>query len=318
MSSERPKVNKPKINPCRQGSPPRPVIHTRSLNNLTKNSFIQILASHVSLSKIKKFIECAQVPKNIPVNNIIAKLICFDCGMIKGLTRLNCSHLVCVGCFKKCLLDYENTPSLTTFKAIRCPQCQFLPTSLEIYYFLDEDPSRAYNFMNISVSKRCCWCTRKLDLMTEYLPELECLDLCRECYADQLFLRENSCMACKLPFRNINSTLQRKSICSVCNSVSYIVNSAMRSYYKNKVICYECHKYIVEEGNWATAFGEMDFKKGENLLRYYYNKNCPCCNTHKALSELNICKKCGNFKCDDCQVEDPKCYFCVVVSCMEI
>ena len=297
---------------------PRPVIHSSSTINPSTNNFQSILASHVSLSEVKKFLSRAEVPRSLGLIRSIAKHICFECNMIRGLVRLSCSHSVCIGCYKKSLIDFEVNKNLSTFKAIRCNQCKFLPIRIEIFHFLDEDTARTNEFMNISVIKRCCWCNRYLNLMTEYLPELECLDLCRECYADQLFLKANTCMACKAPFRNVNHTLQRRSVCCICSSVSFIVNTAMRSYYNNKVICYDCHKSIVEEEKWDKAFGDLKINQGKSILGYYYNKTCPVCTTDKPLSELCICKKCGNFKCDDCQSEDLTCYFCAVQGNMQI
>lgn len=292
--------------------PPPPQIHQKYKKKFTKNSLIQLFQTNIAISNVPYFLKKSQIPNSqMQVAKSLTNFICSDCNYIKGQVRLSCSHLVCIGCYKENLNNFEKFPNISTFKSIRCEQCQLLPNKFELYYFLDLNPARVDKFLAINIKKKCNFCSRNLNLMTEYLPELVCLHLCRECYIEQLFFYQTKCFVCNIAYKNISFTRNRKETCFKCNYTGSIVKQAFRSYSGNKFICFNCQQNVVNENSWISIFGDFDKKRGIQIFSHFFNKTCPACDERKALCDFVVCEICGNFKCDDCNLSDRRCGYCM-------
>ena len=243
-------------------------------------------------------------------SNKMVEFLCKKCGNVKLNFKRTCSHNSCLYCLKNNVKKYLDNLTASNFMSLRCGKCYEIPKDSDIELLFPRPNNTVIKYNNALVIKQCSLCKRKLNLATDYLPELTCLHLCRDCYTDQLYMKIDSCMVCKKSFSNKDLTLVRSCTCTNCGKKNKLVLKAYKCYYEDKIICFPCQTIIVKNMNWQEAFGSNDHKEMYRTMKYYCNKLCPYCEKTITLSEVNPCSKCGNFMCDDCKSSDTSCKYC--------
>lgn len=242
------------------------------------------------------------------------KMNCGKCGGFKLKFKGSCGHSSCFYCIRKKIVDYVERPCLRLFKDLRCKYCFEVPSRVDLSLLFPMPDKTSLDYSNVKLVQKCLWCSRELDVATEYLPELNCLHLCRECYTDQIFMGIDSCMVCKSKFTNSNLTKFRTCTCKACGYTSNLLSMSYKSYSENSLICYSCQMKFMIDQNYSNLFNSLSLVKGKNLFVYFNNKTCPVCLKVNCLDSIKVCKKCGNFKCEDCYSYNSTCNFCEVRS----
>ena len=271
-------------------------------------SLLKLMASHLDISLVykKANLEAKLIPNSLELIQGNQCNICFN---LKFEVVLACHHAVCVKCFRSRILNYFKTPSIETFKELRCEYCCALPTRNEVFYVFGENHSRVNEFFGIDVEIKCKLCERTLVLMKDFYPELKCLHICKDCYIDQLFSKSKNCIVCRGEFSYRERTLNRVETCAVCQKTASVVDLAFKSY-ENGMICFNCQNESARNNeSLPVLYERMRLSKKE--LMYYLNKRCPQCHSLKPISEIQYCNLCGTLKCDECSSSSSSlCSFC--------
>ena len=270
-----------------------------------------IMLKHIDQTQGSKLKEIL-LNKDLDSSNKRPEFLCKKCGKIKLSFKRTCSHNSCFNCLQNNVKKYVNSPELSTFKNLRCQECFEVPKNLDLASLFKKHDDTLSKYKKAIVIKICFWCKQKLNLATDYLPELNCLHLCRECYSDQLYMKIKSCMVCKEKFINKNITLARMCTCTKCGNTGKLISKAFKCYFEDKIICFDCQLEIAKQNDWKSAFGSNEYTAVKGKFTHNFNKSCPYCNEVRCISEINICDNCANLKCDDCLSLEPKCKICEI------
>lgn len=280
---------------------------SQELNQSSKR-LLNLMTSHLDLSL---FYTNQKLRAKIKSNslNLLKGKQCKFCFNLNFKTVLACGHPACLKCLKVRIVNYFNSPSVETFKELRCEYCCALPSRTEVYYVFGENPRKVDELFLINVRIKCRLCERTLVLMKDFYPELKCLHICRDCYIDQLFCKIKNCIVCRSEFKYREHTLNRIETCAVCFKSASVVDLAFKTY-ENGMICFNCQNESVKNIETIPILFEK-MKLGNKEFRFYFNKRCPYCNTPKPLNEIQLCNVCGTLKCDDCSIRfSSECTFC--------
>lgn len=269
----------------------------------------KLICQNIDNSSVKSSTEIV-MNKQLDNINCSSRLKCRKCGVIKLKFKKKCSHSSCIICIQKAIQEYINNPTISSFKALRCKICYEIPSEFDLNLLFPKPNDTIIKYSDIKFIKKCSLCLRKLNLATEFLPELKCLHLCRECYTEQIFMGIDSCMVCKYKFTNLMLTKTRVCTCTICGFTGNLLSMSYKSFSENKLICFDCQQKYTRSEKYAELFGELEIKSGIALLKHLNNKACPICFNVYSLCDIKPCRKCGNFKCESCAEQFPVCLFC--------
>jgi hypothetical protein len=154
-----------------------------NLSNETKLNLVTIMIKHLDRDNFDDidFIS-EKIKPNLGITNFGNTLICSKCRNIKFLKNFKCGHSMCFFCFRRKVKELMDDPSCKKIQELACKKCFELPSDDE--FFGSELSEINFSWKNVQVIKRCTWCKRNLKLGIEYLFELTCLHLCKDCYLD--------------------------------------------------------------------------------------------------------------------------------------
>ena len=223
---------------------------------------------------------------------------CITCKKFSFLVKLTCSHSACLFCLQSSLSNLANSPSLKFFKQSRCKSCFLFPTKKDIGFVLS--PIAAETVYNLSITKQCTLCERNLKLMTNYLPELECLHLCRECYLNDMLYGGTNCSCCSQEYEGIETTQQRVVQCSNCPMYGKIMDNYYRALHSDHYLCANCLLSLLGKGDYRCPLCEYELDSNDiGALHMFVYKACPQCNIYKPISGILECP-CPVSLCHDC------------------
>lgn len=181
---------------------------------------IGVCASAIDLRKINKkdgFSDLNEKKSKLSQKNLkeIKEIHCIKCQELKISVNLQCTHIECFNCFKQNVGNFISNPSQKTFKKASCKGCYINYSLEDIEKILGNDTLQKYQKQNSK--NKCMKCGLGLNLQTNYFSELDCLHLCGVCYSTEIFNDVTSCFFCGEIFRNLNSTISRKSSCDLCH-----------------------------------------------------------------------------------------------------
>ena len=244
---------------------------------------------------------------NLPPGSL-PKLRCPKCDNFFVGLPLTCSHSTCLICFQTSLQKFISDPTPKTFQKFSCPECSVncCKADVEKVYSLKENNLMRYEALNSR--KVCMLCGINGCLHTDFFGELECLHLCRNCYAEDLMFGGTNCPCCSMIYKNKEATKNRTAKCMKCHYEGKFVTDVMRDCHNNHVLCFSC----LEDSVIAKkcVYCRFDLSGSLKVLKAMLMKKCCLCKKPTSIADLFTRPCCSFFQCLDCTGEPAKCKTC--------
>lgn len=264
----------------------------------TAFKLIDLIRNNIFPARVKGSQPLEITLTNTSVSRLLQDYFCITCQKFSFIVKLTCSHSACLFCLQSSLLNLANSPSLNSYKQSRCKSCFLIPTKKDINFVLSSEIAETIYSLNIT--KQCTLCERNLELMTGYLPELECLHLCRECYLNDMLYGGTKCTCCLKDYDAGETTLQRVEQCSHCFKDGKLADNYFRALHSNHYLCPGCLIESLVKGDYKcpTCMYQLDARDIGALHMFIY-KTCSGCNFYKPFNEIHECSCSYNF-CHAC------------------
>ena len=254
---------------------------------------------------------------NDALNNLLQPdscptLRCLKCRNIFVGLPLKCSHNICLYCFHYSLQKYISNPSPKTFQKFACHECSINCCMIDVMKACSSMDNSYMMYEKVNFRKKCMLCGNDCSIPTDFFGELECLHLCRNCYAEDLMFGGTNCPCCSMIYTNKQATMNRPAKCTKCLSEGRFVNDVLRACHNDHILCFSCLEDSVIAKQCVVC--NFDLSESLRLLKNMLRKKCCLCRKTTSISELFTRPCCSFFQCLECSGDTPKCKTCNITS----